>query len=124
MSDLPEGWTVAKVGVVITLNPKNKCDDDVDVGFIPLHLMGVRYRDVPAFEVRKWAEVKRDTRTSRTTMFWLQGLRPASRMERLESFDACRTGLALVAPNTMYAGQYLESSFLNISLPISRHVNS
>ncbi|MBW4552422.1 MAG: hypothetical protein KME35_15130 [Aphanocapsa sp. GSE-SYN-MK-11-07L] len=59
MSELPQNWMIAKVEDVITLNPRNDCDDSTEVGFVPLQLLGVRFRDHHAFEQRPWAEVKK-----------------------------------------------------------------
>jgi type I restriction enzyme S subunit len=55
----PTGWTVAKVGDLVTLNPKNDCDDAAIVGFVPMPLLGISYRSPVAFEEKLWREVKK-----------------------------------------------------------------
>ena len=58
MSKLPQNWVIVRVEDVIELNPRNNCDDSTEVGFVPLSLLGVRFRDRHAFEKRTWAEIK------------------------------------------------------------------
>ncbi len=58
MSKLPQNWVIVKVEDVIELNPRNNCDDSTEVGFVPLQLLGVRFRDRHAFDRRTWAEIK------------------------------------------------------------------
>ncbi len=56
---LPTTWTLATVGELIELGPKNDCADDAEAGFVPLHLMGVHYRDTHGFERRQWGEIRK-----------------------------------------------------------------
>lgn len=56
---LPQGWISTKIGELINLNPKNVCEDNVEVGFLPMQFIGTNFRDLPKFERRKWHEVKK-----------------------------------------------------------------
>jgi type I restriction enzyme S subunit len=58
MSNLPQGWTKSAIGDLIELNPKNSCDDDSQVGFVPMPLLGKSYLGQVAFESRQWRDVK------------------------------------------------------------------
>jgi type I restriction enzyme, S subunit len=59
VSDLPQNWAVARVGDLIDLGPKNDCEDDIEVGFVPLHRLGVDYRSRHTFETKPWSAVKK-----------------------------------------------------------------
>lgn len=96
MSDLPKGWVVCKVGDVIQLGPRNVCDDEIEVGFVPLQRMGVRYREVHTFEVRKWAEVKSGYTHFKDGDVLLARITP--------SFENGKAGIAQSLPNGIGAG--------------------
>jgi type I restriction enzyme S subunit len=53
------GWVAAKVGDIITLNPKNDCADNAVAGFVPMPLLGKDYRSLIGHECRTWAEIKK-----------------------------------------------------------------
>lgn len=58
MTSLPNNWVLARVDDVVIMAPRNYLDDDLEVGFIPLNLLGTRFNEYPSFEKRKWREVK------------------------------------------------------------------
>ena len=57
--DIPESWKWVRVQSVVTLNPKNEIDDDVDAGFIPMTLVSDGFRNLHSFEVKKWGDIKK-----------------------------------------------------------------
>ena len=59
MSELPEGWISAPINELILLNPKNKCADELEVGFVPMSLLGKEFHSAVGFERKLWAEVKK-----------------------------------------------------------------
>ena len=60
MSELPQGWVLVPLGTLIELNPKTiAVEDCTEVGFVPMALLGKRWFDVPGFELRQWASVKK-----------------------------------------------------------------
>ncbi|MBK6999932.1 MAG: restriction endonuclease subunit S [Rhodoferax sp.] len=60
MSELPDGWEFISLGTLIELNPKtNDVEDRTEVGFVPMTLLGKSWLDVPGFELRQWASVKK-----------------------------------------------------------------
>ena len=60
MSELPQGWVLVPLGTLIELNPKTiAVEDCTEVGFVPMTLLGKRWFDVPGFELRQWASVKK-----------------------------------------------------------------
>ncbi|UBF28714.1 restriction endonuclease subunit S [Kovacikia minuta CCNUW1] len=96
MSKLPKGWIIVRVEDVITLNPRNDCDDSTEVGFVPLQLLGVRFRDHHAFEQRLWAEVKRGYTHFANGDVLLARITP--------SFENGKAGIARGLPNGLGAG--------------------
>ena len=60
MSELPNGWELVPLRTLIELNPKTiAVEDCTEVGFVPMALLGKRWFDVPGFELRQWASVKK-----------------------------------------------------------------
>jgi type I restriction enzyme S subunit len=59
MSGLPSGWVETPIGELVELNPKNTCDDNTEVGFVPMPLMGTTYLSKLSHERRQWHEVKK-----------------------------------------------------------------
>lgn len=57
MSDMPETWALETIGALITLNPKNQCNDDTVVGFAPMQSLGTTYRAQIGYQRRPWKEV-------------------------------------------------------------------
>ena len=56
--DIPDSWRWVRLKDVFIINPRNKLDDDLDVSFIPMPLIGDGYSGKHATEVRHWKEVK------------------------------------------------------------------
>ena len=59
MSELPKGWEATSIGDLIWLNPKNSCDDQTEVGFVPMSLLGKELLSELGFERKKWGDVKK-----------------------------------------------------------------
>jgi type I restriction enzyme, S subunit len=59
MSRLPTGWTLARIGDLVQLNPKQENPDEMIVGFVPMAMLGTNYRSTIAFEPKSWGEVKK-----------------------------------------------------------------
>jgi type I restriction enzyme S subunit len=59
MSELPLNWTLARVGDLVELGPKNDCPDNTEVGFVPLQRLGMDYRSRHTFELKPWSAVKK-----------------------------------------------------------------
>ncbi|TDY23574.1 type I restriction enzyme S subunit [Paraburkholderia sp. BL6665CI2N2] len=59
MSELPSGWTYARVEQLTELNPKNALGDDDAAGFVPMPLMATGYLEQVRFEKRPWGEIKK-----------------------------------------------------------------
>lgn len=56
--ELPDNWTLARLGDLCTINPRNSVDDKVDAGFIPMTLINDGYLGGHSFETRKWKSIK------------------------------------------------------------------
>jgi hypothetical protein len=44
---------------LIDLNPKNECNNDATVAFVPMSLMSVNFLEAVRYEEKKWFEVKK-----------------------------------------------------------------
>ena len=96
MTTLPERWCLTPIRDLIDIDPKNDCDDDVDVGFVPLTRMGVHYRSRHTFETRKWADVKRGYKHFANGDVLLARITP--------SFENGKASVARGLPNGVGAG--------------------
>lgn len=96
MSNLPDNWTIARVGDLIEIGPKNECDDDTDVGFVPLQRLGVSYRSRHTHEVRQWSTVKKGYTHFADGDVLLARITP--------SFENGKAGIARNLPNGLGAG--------------------
>lgn len=56
---LPNGWAWARINDVALINPRNKINDELEVGFVPMKLIQEGYSIEHDVEVRKWGEVKK-----------------------------------------------------------------
>lgn len=57
--DIPESWKWVRVAQIVTLNPKNDLDDDLEVAFIPIPCVQDGFRNQHTFEIKKWKEIKK-----------------------------------------------------------------
>ncbi|WP_196806493.1 restriction endonuclease subunit S [Methylobacter luteus] len=56
---LPEDWILAKIGDVCLLNPKEKLEDELEIGFMPMTGVPTDYFSACKFESRKWLDAKK-----------------------------------------------------------------
>jgi len=56
--EIPNNWVWCRLGEICEINPRNKVDDEIDAGFIPMPLISQLYGVKPSFEVRKWKNIK------------------------------------------------------------------
>lgn len=57
--DIPKGWKWVRLQSIITLNPKNDIDDNLDVAFIPMSYIGDGFSNQHFSEVKKWGVVRK-----------------------------------------------------------------
>ena len=55
---MPEGWCVVKVKDVFVINPKNKIDEDIDAGFVPMANISDGFLNQFSYEKKKWKSIK------------------------------------------------------------------
>ena len=55
---LPKAWCLTKVKDVFIINPKNKVNDDIETGFVPMTNISDGFSNDFTFETRKWATIK------------------------------------------------------------------
>lgn len=59
MKTLPAGWSLARMGDLIELNPKVDAPDSSLAGFTPMQGLGTRYSESLKFEARPWGAIKK-----------------------------------------------------------------
>ena len=96
MSEFPQGWIQSKIGDLINLNPKNHCDDKIEVGFLPMQFLGTNFRDLPKSERRKWQEVKKGYTHFADNDVLLAKITPC--------FENGKAGIPRALPNGLGAG--------------------
>ena len=57
-TQLPDGWCYATIKEVFIINPKNKADDDVEVGFVPMANITDGYNNTFKYETKQWGKIK------------------------------------------------------------------
>ena len=57
-TQLPDGWCYATIKEVFIINPKNKVDDDVEVGFVPMANITDGYNNTFKYETKQWGKIK------------------------------------------------------------------
>ena len=97
MSDtLPENWVLAGIGDLVEMNPKNYVDDDLMTGFVPLQLLGKRFRDRHSYQARPWREIKKGYTHFANGDVLLARITP--------SFENGKAGIVRDLPNGIGAG--------------------
>ncbi len=96
MIGLPEGWDIVPIGDLIEIDPTVDCEDDEDVGFVPLARLGVHYRSRHTFETKKWAVVRKGYTHFADGDVLLARITP--------SFENGKAGVAQGLPNGVGAG--------------------
>ena len=56
--EIPESWVWCRLGEIGEVNPRNKVDDELDAGFIPMPMVSQLFGVKPTYEVRKWGIIK------------------------------------------------------------------
>ena len=56
---LPVGWAWTQLGQVTEIGPRNKLEDDLEVGFVPMPMISTSYKGDHDQEVRNWSEIKK-----------------------------------------------------------------
>lgn len=56
--EIPDSWEWCRLGEAVSINPRNKAEDKVEAGFIPMPLVSAEYGATPSFQIRKWHEIK------------------------------------------------------------------
>ncbi len=56
--NLPKNWCLAKVKDVFVINPRNKAEDNIIAGFIPMTLIDDGYSNTFSYETRTWGSIK------------------------------------------------------------------
>ena len=55
---LPGGWCYSTIKEVFIINPRNKVDDDVEVGFVPMANITDGYNNTFKYEKKRWGKIK------------------------------------------------------------------
>ena len=57
--DIPESWKWVRVAQIVTLNPKNDLDNNIDTSFVSMSCVSDGFRNTHTFEVKKWGAIKK-----------------------------------------------------------------
>ena len=57
-TQLPQGWCYSTIKDVFIINPKNKVDDNVEVGFVPMANITDGYNNTFKYETKQWDKIK------------------------------------------------------------------
>ena len=57
-AQLPDRWCYSTIKEVFIINPRNKVDDDVEVGFVPMANITDGYNNTFKYEKRQWGKIK------------------------------------------------------------------
>ena len=57
-TQLPNGWCYSTIKDVFIINPKNKVDDNVEVGFVPMANITDGYNNTFKYETKRWSKIK------------------------------------------------------------------
>ena len=57
-TQLPNGWCYSTLKEAFIINPKNKADDDVEVGFVPMANITDGYNNTFKYETKRWGKIK------------------------------------------------------------------
>lgn len=57
-TQLPQGWCYATIKEVFIINPKNKANDDVEVGFVSMANITDGYNNTFKYETKQWSKIK------------------------------------------------------------------
>ena len=55
---LPDGWCYSTIKEVFIINHRNKVDDDVEVGFVPMANITDGYNNTFKYEKKRWGKIK------------------------------------------------------------------
>ena len=97
-NELPEGWANVPIKELVELNPKANHADDLEVGFVPMPLMGTRFGEAARYEARRWGDVKKGPRGQPQNRPSLSGAfrPPAARYsERMGTLQNVRAAIPL-----------------------------
>ena len=57
--EIPESWAWCRLKNVCIINPKNRPDDNMEAGFIPMSLISQNYLESVMFQKKTWNEIKK-----------------------------------------------------------------
>ena len=55
---MPEGWAWCRLKEIVSINPRNKLDENLEVSFIPMTYIDADYKNTHKQEKRIWKEIK------------------------------------------------------------------
>ncbi len=57
--ELPNSWQWTRLLEIGQINPRNNCEDNLEVSFVPMNLVPQAYGETIEFEIRKWSDIKK-----------------------------------------------------------------
>lgn len=56
--EIPDSWCWARLGNIVLVNPRNRAEDSIEAGYIPMTYIDGGYVNCFRFDIRKWGKVK------------------------------------------------------------------
>ena len=57
--EIPKDWRWARISNIFQINPKNICNDELEVAFIPMEKLSAGYGSNYSYEKVKWSKIKK-----------------------------------------------------------------
>ena len=57
--EIPNGWEWTRISNIFQINPKNICNDELEVAFIPMEKLSAGYGSNYSYEKVKWSKIKK-----------------------------------------------------------------
>ena len=94
--EIPSNWTWCRLGAICEFSPRNKAEDDLEAGFIPMPLISQNFGHTPTFEIRDWKSIKSGFTHFANNDVVLAKITPC--------FENSKAGIVKNLPNGMGAG--------------------
>lgn len=57
--ELPKGWVWTRIKYVYQVNPKSKCEDEVEASFVPMQKISAGFNFEFQFDIKSWKDIKK-----------------------------------------------------------------
>ena len=101
---LPDGWCYSTIKEVFIINPRNKVDDDVEVGFVPMANITDGYNNTFKYEKKRWGKIKTGFTHFADGDIAVAKISPCLENRKSVVLKGLPNGIAQALQNSMYLG--------------------